>query len=285
MQVTVAKSAGFCFGVKRAVEEVYRQLENAETNGPVYTYGPIIHNEQVVSALEKRGVRVVNSPDELYALPKGTVVIRSHGVSRQVQQELEDSGMRVVDATCPFVKKIHRLALQAGQDGQYFLIAGNPDHPEVQGIIGWTSGPAKVIKNPEDLEKFDPPAGQKVLLAAQTTFNRSKFEDIVAIFRKKRYDGSVMNTVCSATDERQTEARLIAGQVDAMIVIGGRHSSNSQKLYEICRRECRNTYFIETLVDLDIHPFQSFSHVGITAGASTPKSIIEEVIEYVRNEL
>ena len=283
MNVIVAKSAGFCFGVRRAVELVEEQTEKGER--PVYTYGPIIHNEQVVNSLQQRGVKVINDLSELRDIREGTLVIRSHGVSREEQQIMESSGLHIVDATCPFVKKIHHIAELAGREGKTLVIAGDPEHPEVKGIVGWADGRTEVIQEKAEAAALPLAPDEKFLLAAQTTFNAGKFEDIVEIFRKRGYDDFVMNTVCSATDERQTEAREIARMVDAMIVIGGRHSSNTRKLVEICKETCGNTYFIETLDDLDLKPFQSFSCVGITAGASTPNSIIEEVTKHVRTKL
>ena len=275
MEVTVAKSAGFCFGVKRAVDTVYREIESGEK--PVYTFGPIIHNEQVVEDLENRGVQVIHSEDELEGLSGGTVVIRSHGVSRDVCEKIEARGMKIVDATCPFVKKIHRIVDEEGRKGRHVVIIGSADHPEVQGIMGWASGPVTVMHTAEEAESFVPENGKPISIVAQTTFNYNKFKDLVEIFLKKSYDSTVLKTICNATEERQTEARAIARKVDAMFVVGGRHSSNTQKLYEICKEECKNTYFIETLVDLESKPFQSFGRVGITAGASTPNKIIEEV--------
>ena len=184
--------------------------------------------------------------------------------------------------TCPFVLKIHRIVEKESLAGNHIIIIGDKDHPEVQGICGWCQGPYTVIRNKEEAEVFVPPKGKKISIVSQTTFNYNKFKDLVEKFLKKRYDISVLNTICNATEERQTEAKEIARRVDAMIVIGGKHSSNTQKLFEICKEECKNTYFIETLVDLDSKPFQSFRHVGITAGASTPNKIIEEVQKYVR---
>lgn len=283
MKVLKAKTAGFCFGVRRAVEMVTEQSRNGRL--PVYTYGPIIHNEQVVRELEQNGVRVLEDLDQLKEIREGTLIIRSHGVSRREQQIMEESGLTIVDATCPFVKKIHRIAEQAGRDGRTLVIAGDPSHPEVKGIIGWASGRAEVIDSPESAKGLRLSENEEIVLAAQTTFHARKFENIVEILRERGYDNLVMNTVCSATDERQTEARKLACQVDAMIVVGGRHSSNTRKLYEICKENCGNTYLIETLDDLDLKPFQSFLCVGITAGASTPNSIIEEVTDYVRTKL
>lgn len=279
MKVTVAKSAGFCFGVRRAVEQVYHQVK--EGKKPVYTYGPIIHNDQVVRDLEALGVRVIHAEEELESISEGTVIVRSHGVPRRIQEKIEARGLELVDATCPFVKKIHRIVMEESRKGAAVIIAGDESHPEVEGIRGWAEGPVWVVSRPGDMERLPLSAGKAAVLVAQTTFNYTKFEELVEIFSKKGYDGNVINTVCNATEERQSEARRIARTVDAMIVIGGRHSSNTQKLYEICSRECKNTYFVETLVDLDSKPFQSFRHVGITAGASTPKKIIEEVQKHV----
>ncbi|MDO4489805.1 MAG: 4-hydroxy-3-methylbut-2-enyl diphosphate reductase [Lachnospiraceae bacterium] len=280
MEVTVAKTAGFCFGVKRAVETVYRQAEEAK--GSVYTFGPIIHNDQVVSDLEDKGVQVIRSEEELELIREGTVIIRSHGVSRRVQEKIVANGLTLVDATCPFVKKIHRIVEEEGRKGRTVIIAGNASHPEVEGICGWASGPVFVVSDKTELDSLPISQDTFVTFVAQTTFNYRKFEELVEILCKKFYDSTVINTVCNATEERQAEARRIAAASDAMLVIGGRHSSNTQKLYEICRESCDNTYFIETLVDLDSKPFQSFCHVGITAGASTPNKIIEEVQKNVR---
>ena len=281
MKVTLAKSAGFCFGVKRAVEMVYKE---AETGKKVYTLGPIIHNEQVVQDLEQKGVRVIDTPEELSKAEDATVIIRSHGISADVYHQLEDKKVRIVDATCPFVSKIHRIVEKKYQEGSCIVIVGNANHPEVEGINGWCNGAATVIGSVSEAENYSQEPARKLCVVAQTTFNYKKFEDIVDIFSKKSYDINVMNTICNATEERQTEAAAIAGDSDAMIVIGGKHSSNTQKLYEICKNVCPDTHFIQTLDDLDLKQFQSFRSVGITAGASTPNTIIKEVQSYVRNE-
>ena len=281
MKVTLAKSAGFCFGVKRAVEMVYKE---AETGKKVYTLGPIIHNEQVVQDLEQKGVRVIDTPEELSRAEDATVIIRSHGISADVYHQLEDKKVRIVDATCPFVSKIHRIVEKKYQEGSCIVIVGNANHPEVEGINGWCNGAATVIGSVSEAENYSQEPARKLCVVAQTTFNYKKFKDIVDIFSKKSYDIDVMNTICNATEERQTEAAAIAGDSDAMIVIGGKHSSNTQKLYEICKNVCPDTHFIQTLDDLDLKQFQSFRSVGITAGASTPNTIIKEVQSYVRNE-
>ena len=279
MKVKVAETAGFCFGVKRAVNKVYELIDTEQK--PIFTLGPIIHNEGVVADLEARGVHVIveadlDSPDD--TLQNGTVVIRSHGVGKSIYDKLKEKNISYVDVTCPFVLKIHRIVEKESLAGNHIIIIGDKDHPEVQGICGWCQGPYTVIKNQEEAEAFVPPKGK----------NYNKFKDLVEILCKKRYDNNVLNilnilnTICNATEERQREAKNIAGEVDTMLVVGGRHSSNTQKLFEICKKECGNTYYIQTPVDLDSEMFQCSSYVGITAGASTPNKIIEEVQEHVR---
>ena len=280
MKVIKAKTAGFCFGVKRAVDTVYEQADTC--GGPIYTYGPIIHNEEVVKDLESRGVSVIRSEEELEGITEGTVIIRSHGVEKRICDKLLGKGIRIVDATCPFVKKIHNIVEKESAEGKYILIIGNPDHPEVIGIRGWAGSNVSVIQNADDIEKVDFSKNKKICVVSQTTFNYNKFQDLVEIIKKKSYDISVLNTICNATKERQTEAESIAESVDAMIVIGDKHSSNTQKLFEICRKACNNTYYIQTLDDLDLNQLGSVETVGITAGASTPNNIIEEVQNNVR---
>ena len=279
MEVILAKSAGFCFVVKRAVETVYEQTG---TENRIYTYGPIIHNEEVVKDLESKGVTVLEGEEDLRKLDKGTVVIRSHGVPREICEMIEKKGLTCVDATCPFVKRIHRIVEKESGEGRRIIIIGNPGHPEVEGIMGWSHTPAAVIESAEEAEKFTCLPGEKLCLVSQTTFNYNKFKELVEIFQKKGYNITIVNTICNATEERQTEAREIADKVDAMIVIGGKHSSNTRKLYEICRERCKSTYLIQTLDDLHLELPETAALVGITAGASTPNNIIEEVQNYVR---
>ena len=285
MKVKTAKTAGFCFGVKRAVDKVYELIENGVS--PIYTLGPIIHNEKVVSDFEKKGVTVI-SEEDIPKLREGTVVIRSHGVGRRIYDMLKTAGISFVDVTCPFVLKIHRIVERESRAGKQIIIFGDPSHPEVKGICGWCEGSCTVLRNREDAENFVPDPGRIPCIVSQTTFNYNKFKELVEILCKKRYDNNVLNidnilnTICNATEERQKEAQSIAGEVDTMLVIGGRHSSNTQKLFEICKEECENTYYIQTPVDLDSEMFHHSSYVGITAGASTPKKIIEEVQEHVR---
>ena len=281
MEVKLAKTAGFCFGVKRAVETVYKEAE--KNNETIYTFGPIIHNEQVVEDLEKNGVFVVNSVEELKKLQPGTtVIVRSHGVGKAIYDLMEACGLHIVDATCPFVKKIHRIVERESNAGKSIIIIGNDKHPEVEGIKGWVCGKATVIETFDEAHAFTAEEDEQLCIVSQTTFNYNKFQDLVEIISEKGYDVESINTICNATEERQTEAKLIAGTVDGMIVIGGSHSSNTQKLFEICKKECENTYYIQTLEDLDIEGLKGSECVGITAGASTPNNIIEEVQKHVR---
>ena len=284
MNVVLAKSAGFCFGVKRAVNMVYDEVETSKE--PIYTYGPIIHNDEVVKDFESKGVKLVKELNELAALPKGRIIVRSHGISRAEYEEMEGYGFTVIDATCPFVRKIHRLVDEHSAAGEYVIIIGNPKHPEVCGIRGWVNGDAvSIIESIEEADALTLPKDKKVCIVSQTTFNYNKFQELVEIISKKGYDIIVLNTICNATEERQTEARQIAKDVDAMIVIGDKNSSNTQKLFEICNKECENTYYIQTSRDMDYQLLKSINNVGITAGASTPNNIIEEVSKNVRNEL
>ena len=282
MRVELAKTAGFCFGVKRAVETVYKQVEEHK-DVQIYTYGPIIHNDEVIKDMKAHGVEVLHTPEELKNLQEGVVIIRSHGVPKYVHDILDERGITCVDATCPFVKKIHRIVTEESQKGSYVIIIGSEVHPEVEGIKGWAGEQVSVIQTVDEAKAFTlADENQKVCIVSQTTFNYNKFKELVEIMCKKGYDINVLNTICSATKERQEEAREIANRVDAMIVIGDKHSSNTQKLFEICSNACADTYYIQTLDDLDMNQLRSVETVGITAGASTPKNIIEEVQNNVR---
>ena len=288
-KVTLAKTAGFCFGVQRAVEMVYTEADKGKK---VVTLGPIIHNEQVVSDLEKRGVSVIDETalsDESVDLSGATVVIRSHGVSKSVYEKLRQKKCEIVDSTCPFVKKIHDTVQEYAAQGYDIVIVGSREHPEVQGILGWCLPPGRkspertdvgtVVETEAEMEAFCPSNREKkVCVVAQTTFNYKKFKELVEIISKKGYDIIAVKTICNATAERQQEASELAARSDAMIVIGGKNSSNSRKLFEISKNQCENTYFIQTLEDLDITCIESSASLGITAGASTPKNIIQEVL-------
>lgn len=274
MNTTLAKTAGFCFGVKRAVDMVYEEIEKG---GKVYTYGPIIHNDEVVSDLASKGVGVIHTIEELKTIAEGTIIIRSHGVSREVYDIIKAQGLRIIDATCPYVIKIHKIVKEQSESGRHIIIIGNDKHPEVEGIKGWCVNNYTIIENAAEAENLDLSVNEKICIVSQTTFNYKNFQDLVEIISKKGYDIIVLNTICNATEERQTEASQLAKDSDAMIIIGSQHSSNTRKLYEISKLECENTYYIQTLRDLDLEELKSFRSVGITAGASTPNNIIKEV--------
>jgi 4-hydroxy-3-methylbut-2-enyl diphosphate reductase len=274
MEVVLAKTAGFCFGVKRAIDMAFKE---ADQNKKVYTFGSIIHNEEVVNELADKGVEVIHTKEELKGISEGTIIIRSHGVSKEIYDIIHAQGLKLVDATCPYVLKIHKLVKEQSEKNHSIIIVGNDMHPEVEGIIGWCMGNFTIVKDIEDAKKLDLSLDKPVSIVAQTTYNYKKFEDIVEIISKKGYDINVLNTICNATQERQSEVKELAKALDAMIVIGGQHSSNTQKLYEISKLECENTYYIQTLRDLDLNKIKSFRSVGITAGASTPNNIIKEV--------
>ena len=277
MEVILAKSAGFCFGVQRAVDTVYEQTEKDPGTRKIYTYGPIIHNMEVVNDLRSKGVEVLESEEELESIRGQTLIIRSHGVKKEIYDKARSLGIEIIDATCPFVKKIHETAERESSEGRKIVIVGNRQHPEVEGIIGWVKGDYEVVGNEEEADQLEAEPGRKVTVVSQTTFNSNKFNNIVEIINKKLYDVRVINTICNATRLRQKEAESVSRQVDIMLVIGDRHSSNTQKLFDICRSYCKDTYYIQTVQDLNEQNLQSGIRVGITAGASTPNNIIQEV--------
>ena len=281
VEVRVAKTAGFCFGVKRAVDMVYEQIAQGRN---VTTYGPIIHNESVVEDLASRGVHVADTPEELLRLKDTVVVIRSHGAPKAVYDIIENAGLHIVDATCPFVKKIHSIVKAQCADGVRVLIIGDPSHPEVQGIKGWGDEHTVAADTIEDITKAFPDTDKPVAVVAQTTFNLLKFQEIVAEMRSMGYDLKSFNTICSATRERQEETAELASVSDMMVVIGSPHSSNTRKLYDISKQRCDRTFFVGSADELKGREFPQAGKIGITAGASAPDNIIAEVSEYVRSK-
>lgn len=276
-RITLAKTAGFCFGVNRAVQTVYDLLAAGRS---VCTLGPIIHNPQMVAALEARGVRAVSSVEEV---PPGFVlVIRSHGVPKKVFEAARDSGVEVVDATCPFVAKIHEIVARESANGAFILVAGDEHHGEVVGICGHISGDYFVFSEPEQLENFlqnHPELHDFPLcMVSQTTFHAKKWQFAQKILKKDYTNAKIFDTICNATSMRQKEAMELARRNDGMVVIGGRHSSNTAKLFEVCKVSCDRTYFVETAADLASLPLADCGSIGVVAGASTPAGIIKEVI-------
>ncbi|WP_101697898.1 bifunctional 4-hydroxy-3-methylbut-2-enyl diphosphate reductase/30S ribosomal protein S1 [Clostridium minihomine] len=277
MKIQLAKSAGFCFGVDRAVQLVFQLLEQGKQ---VYTLGPIIHNPQLVSRLEQRGVQIVDDPDQVSQ--GGTLVIRSHGVAESVLNRIRARGLDCADATCPFVRKIHRIVSKASQSGQTVLIAGDPRHPEIEGVVGYCSEPPYIFKNAPELadllEKHPEFSSQDVCIIAQTTFSLEEWRNCLQILKKVCTNATVFDTICNATVQRQSEASELSQKSDLMLVIGGRHSSNTAKLQDVCAQNCI-TYLIEKAEELPLQAVKGAVSIGITAGASTPASIIKEVLD------
>ncbi len=284
MNVILAETAGFCFGVERAINLVHEQIEKSDGKRKIYTYGPIIHNAEVVRELEEDGVFSIEGPDDFERIKGSVLIIRSHGVARDIYEKAKENQIEVVDATCPFVKKIHKIVDEESKNGKHIVIIGDRNHPEVAGIIGWANGEVDVLLNEQEAEAFQLDSVKEICVVAQTTFNLTKFQYIVEIIEKKGYDINVINTICNATQARQKEAESVSRAVDAMIVIGDPKSSNTQKLYDICKTYCKDTYYIQTVRDLELANLQSGISVGITAGASTPNNIIQEVFLNVRGK-
>ena len=275
MEIALAPSAGFCFGARRAVEMVYSLVHQGKKAA---TLGALLHNPQLVEDLKSKGVQVVSSPRD--TPPGHVLVLRSHGVTVQVEAEARALGLECVDATCPFVKKIHRLAGQAGDEGRVFLLMGDRDHPEVQGVVSHCKGPCFVCRDREELEnllqKHPEWRAEPVAAAAQTTFSLDEWQKCSETLKKVCTNAAVFDTICNATAKRQKEALDLARECDRMVVVGGRNSSNTAKLRDICAEECE-TYLIERADELPV--FSAGLSVGITAGASTPASIIKEVLD------
>ncbi|MBR2885437.1 MAG: 4-hydroxy-3-methylbut-2-enyl diphosphate reductase, partial [Clostridia bacterium] len=278
LTVQIADKAGFCFGVSRAVKIAE---EGAETK-KIATLGPIIHNHFVTDALKEKGVRIINSP--LEAQKDETVVIRSHGISKKEQELLIENNIDFIDATCPFVKKIHNIVKDAYAENQEIVIIGDKEHPEVKGINGWCNDSAVVLETAEDAEKLTFSVKKEVCVVAQTTFERELWKKITKIIKKTCQSAIVFDTICSATNERQKYAAQLAKESDVFIVVGGRHSSNTKKLFDIAATLCKNTFLVEDESELPENIEQIGHSVGITAGASTPEHIIKEVLETMVEE-
>lgn len=270
MKISKARRAGFCFGVKRALEVAEQATQSY--NQPIYTLGPLIHNQQVVDRLSGQGVQVVNQVSDV---TDGTLIIRSHGVAEKTILEAEQKGLEVINATCPFVKKAQMHARELYENGYQVVVVGDKKHPEVGGIVGWTNDSAIVVESPE--EALALPDYENIGVVAQTTQIYSNFTQVVDILKEKCEEIKVHNTICNATGERQKATSDLAQEVDVMIVVGGKNSANTQKLARLCRETGTPTYLIETAEDLQAKWFEDSDHIGITAGASTPDWIIEEV--------
>lgn len=275
--VKLAKTAGFCYGVDRAVKLAETE---AEKGGEIYTLGPIIHNPYVVEDLKNKGVSVVDCAEN--AKENVKIVVRSHGISKKEMEILEEKGCEIIDATCPFVKKIHNVVEEYSDKGYSIIVAGDEKHPEVQGILGWCKN-ARVIDDENQVtdELF---ASENVCVVSQTTFERKKWEKIKKKILKNKRNCDIIDTICNATAKRQEEIEEIAKESDAVIVAGGRESSNTKRLAHVAQQHCKNVFLIENAKELENTDFSKFSSVGVTAGASTPASIIKEVIHMVEEK-
>lgn len=270
MKLTIGEHAGFCFGVRRAVDKAF---ECASQQLPCVTLGPLIHNPQEVARLTEAGVCSVSSLDEVQ--PGQTVIIRSHGVTPQVYAQCQERGIPVIDCTCPHVAHIHQLAREYSENGRAVIIVGEADHPEVIGIAGWTHGEVFILPTREAAEAAQLP--DEALVVAQTTIRRDRFEDVLSVLRRRVRDLTVRMTICAATSKRQQEAESLSRMADVMIVVGGRNSSNTQKLLETCRLRCARAYQVETPDDVPKGIVTPEDRVAITAGASTPQWLLEQV--------
>lgn len=271
MEIVLAKSAGFCFGVKRATQMAFDASSQHEQ---IHSLGPLIHSPQVVEQLEQQGVRVCKQVAEI---PGGAVVVRSHGITAEELREIETQQLEIIDATCPFVKKAQDYATQLSEEGYLLVLVGEADHPEVQGIYSYAKGEAVVITSAEEARLL--PNKNKVGIIAQTTQSLENLQEIVSACLARAKELRVYNTICDATTLRQREARQIAAEVDLMLVIGGFNSANTSRLARLCQEQQPCTYHIETAVQLQDDWFAGKARVGITAGASTPGWIIDEVLQ------
>lgn len=277
MQVLLADEYGFCFGVERAVEMVEEALGEGDT---VRSLGPLIHNEQEMERLGTHGVTTINDPVQIQ---RGeTAVIRAHGVTPQVQQELEEKASKVVDATCPFVTRVQKLAARAADQDRHVIVVGNPEHPEMIGVKGYAPEHAFVINDASEVA--DLPQLRNPLVVSQTTIKAKTFFDTAEAIKTKTDDEvQIVNTICSATRDRQDAARALAGMVDAFYIIGGRHSSNSVKLLAVCKEQCEKSFLIETEEEIDADDLIGAKRVGVTAGASTPEWLIQKIVKHLEN--
>ena len=278
MEVLLAEEFGFCFGVERAVEMVEEVVD--EGVRPIRSLGPLIHNAQEMERLGVRGVSTIDTPEE--ADTDTIAVIRAHGVTPQVQHELEQRAAKVIDATCPFVTRVQHLAERAARQGRDVVVAGNPDHPEMIGVVGYAPNNTYVVRDAAEVAALPPLRAP--LVVSQTTIKLQTFLEVAEAVREKAdTEPQVVNTICSATRDRQDAARALAGQVDAFYVIGGRHSSNSVKLLAVCQEQCARSFLIETPAEINPGDLKGVQKVGVTAGASTPNWLIDQVVERLRN--
>lgn len=279
-KVEIAKYSGFCFGVNRAMEIANKALDCNQTT--IYSIGPLIHNEQAMEKLKEKKLIIDENIDGFDE--NSSAIIRSHGLSKVFYDRMEEANINIIDATCPFVKKIQNIVFENSKLGYKVIVVGDKKHPEVQGILGWAQGECHTINAVEEAMDFIGSKTEKYLVVVQTTFNIERYSQIEHILKNKLDYVVFHNTICYATKQRQESAELLSRKVDAMVVVGGKNSSNTLKLADICRNNCK-TYLIETAEDLDIYDIKELEYVGIVAGASTPENIIQEVYDYIVNKI
>ncbi|MCQ2547410.1 MAG: bifunctional 4-hydroxy-3-methylbut-2-enyl diphosphate reductase/30S ribosomal protein S1 [Clostridia bacterium] len=272
-EIIKSKYIGFCFGVKEAIRKAEQLAEAKDENEIIYTFGPLIHNQAVISELEDIGVKSVES---LEGLEGATCIIRSHGQTKDFYEKAKTCNIKLVDATCPFVAKIHKLVEKAYEDGKQIIIIGDKNHPEVIGINGWCENSAFIVNSAEDLADFE--SDKELFVVCQTTIKKDLADEINNELLKKNMKFEFSNTICNATSDRQKDCQKLATKCDAMLVLGDSHSSNTKKLYEIASKACENTFFVENIDDIPLKKMSKYSKIGIVTGASTPESIITEVI-------
>lgn len=278
MEIILAKSAGYCYGVQKAIDKVEESIN--DSNKSIHTLGPIIHNKQVIEKLENQGVY---STEQVEDINDGTIIIRSHGVEPNIYEKVNNQNLELVDATCPYVKNIQKKVERYYKENYQIIIVGDGKHPEVIGVNGWCNKTGIILDNIQEVKKLS--NYKKICVVAQTTIVSEKFLQIVSHIISKAKEIVIFNTICDATKTRQDEAASLSKKVHAMVVIGGYHSSNTQKLASICKEHCKNVFHIETYKDLPILEIKNCKRIGITAGASTPNWIIKEVINKMENEI
>lgn len=287
MKIVVAKSAGFCFGVKRAVVEAYKVLEQEEFKSKkqkIYSIGPLIHNETVTDDLKSKGLIELNDIDDIRGLKNEKVIIRTHGTLKSIEEELKKNGNEIIDLTCPFVSKIHNLVSEYSENGYKIIVIGDKEHPEVQGIVSRAKNDIYVIISKNDINNLKIDKNDKILVVCQTTTNVNNAQILVDILRDLFYNIKIEKTICNATENRQEEVKNLAKNSDVMLIIGSRTSSNTKKLYEISKVFCANSYLLSKKTDTKNISIKKDAVVGVSAGASTPENLIEEIIDNVRNE-
>ncbi len=276
MNIVIADNSGFCFGVNRAVDKAYAELAHSEK---LYSLGPLIHNPEVIGNLTAMGLQIIENENECTCNQK--VLIRTHGVSKDVYEVLRRKNDEIIDMTCPFVKRVQHIANKYYKEGYKVIIIGNKNHPEVIGVNGWVDNSAIIFESIDEAKQIN--SIDRACIVAQTTLKEETFNEIVGILTDKVKDIQIFNTICNATRERQRSAFELSKKVDMMVIVGGYNSSNTKKLYEICKENCKNTFFIENKSDLTDIDYKKYNNIGISAGASTPDWVIQEVIESIKD--